>query len=392
MKVFNKLLISIFITILALIIAPSIIQNLGLSNTVHAANIRINKTSKVIYEGNSYKLKVLGTKKKVKWSSSDKAIAKVNSKGQVTAKNCGTTTITAKVGKKKFNCRIKVKLLQFDTTFYTLESASKSYARGANISDHKSFYYDLDNDGKKEKITLKIKFYDEDTEEAYEETTDFIFEVNDKVFYKYRAGYEYPTANLYIADLDRNDKTLEIITWDTGDDIDTSDYRIWSKDGSQMKQIGYLHGTDLRIDKKGKIICQYETLPFSPKVYTKYYLFKNSTIKEKKLNLNKLKNTTFTLNYSKELQGLRSVDACFTKKAKNLNTFNTLHNKKGYGYNKSLRKANLQKLTGKKVRFKIIDFKDYGTTAFPKMYIKLSNGKKGYICIPKVDGLVLFNL
>ena len=53
-------------------------------------------------------MKVKGTKKKVKWSSNKKTIATVTRKGKVTAKKQGTAVITAKIGKKKYKCKVKV--------------------------------------------------------------------------------------------------------------------------------------------------------------------------------------------------------------------------------------------------------------------------------------------
>ena len=64
--------------------------------------------NKDLQRGKTYTLKVKGTKKKVKWSSNKKTIATVTRKGKVTAKKQGTAVITAKIGKKKYKCKVKV--------------------------------------------------------------------------------------------------------------------------------------------------------------------------------------------------------------------------------------------------------------------------------------------
>lgn len=78
-------------------------------NNVQAANqVKLNVTNAMMAKGDSFTLKVKGTKKKVKWSSSKKSIATVKN-GVVNAKKTGTTYITAKIGKKKYKCKVVVK-------------------------------------------------------------------------------------------------------------------------------------------------------------------------------------------------------------------------------------------------------------------------------------------
>lgn len=71
--------------------------------------IILNKKKAVIYVGGQLRLKVKGTKKKVKWSSKEKKIATVSKKGVVKGKRAGKTKITAKVKGKKLVCRLTVK-------------------------------------------------------------------------------------------------------------------------------------------------------------------------------------------------------------------------------------------------------------------------------------------
>ena len=65
----------------------------------------------VLQVGKTKKLKVKNKPAgvKVTWKSSKKKVATVSKKGKVKAKKAGKTTITAKVGKKKYKCRVIVR-------------------------------------------------------------------------------------------------------------------------------------------------------------------------------------------------------------------------------------------------------------------------------------------
>ena len=73
-----------------------------------AVKPKLSKTSVAMYPGQSTKLKVKNTSAKIKWSSSNKKIAKVSSKGTVKAVKLGKCTITAKVKGKKLKCKVAV--------------------------------------------------------------------------------------------------------------------------------------------------------------------------------------------------------------------------------------------------------------------------------------------
>ena len=70
--------------------------------------LKLNKTKLTLKAGKTYQLKVKGASGKIKWKSSDKKVARVNSSGLVTARKAGKATITVTVGKKKLTCKIKV--------------------------------------------------------------------------------------------------------------------------------------------------------------------------------------------------------------------------------------------------------------------------------------------
>lgn len=85
-------------------------QNIvGVQETVQAATIKLNKKAISLDVGETQKLKVAGTKARVKWSSTEPSIAKVGKSGIVTAVSSGTATIKAKVGKKVISCKVTVK-------------------------------------------------------------------------------------------------------------------------------------------------------------------------------------------------------------------------------------------------------------------------------------------
>lgn len=79
-------------------------------------SLTLNKKTLSIYVGQGFQLKAAYKPKKVKlldsdvkWSSSNKSIVSVNSKGYVRAHKKGTAYITAKVGKKIVKCKVTVK-------------------------------------------------------------------------------------------------------------------------------------------------------------------------------------------------------------------------------------------------------------------------------------------
>lgn len=82
---------------------------IALTVPVNAAGMKLNKKKVTIYVGQALTLKVKGKKKKVKWKSTNKKVAKVNKKGKVTGLKAGKSTIIAKVGKKSLKCKVSVK-------------------------------------------------------------------------------------------------------------------------------------------------------------------------------------------------------------------------------------------------------------------------------------------
>ena len=94
--------------------------------TIPVSAASINKKKVTVCTGQTIQLKVNGVKKKVKWTSSNKAVAKVTQKGKVSAKKKGTTTVTAKIGKKKYTCKVTVESPKLSKTSITVKKG-KTY-------------------------------------------------------------------------------------------------------------------------------------------------------------------------------------------------------------------------------------------------------------------------
>lgn len=131
-KRISKLLIVFSLIMCIGVIVPcSYVSEATYIDSVEIAGAKLNKKKITLTVGKTYKLKVTGTKKKVKWSSSNKKIATVNSKGKVTAKKKGTATITAKVDGKKLKCTVKVcKAKSTSKTVYITETGEKYHYSG----------------------------------------------------------------------------------------------------------------------------------------------------------------------------------------------------------------------------------------------------------------------
>lgn len=144
----------VFIIMMVLVMVVFALPN---KNIIASKKIKLNKKSATIYVGNTVKLKVKNSKKRVKWTSSNKRIASVNKSGKVTGKKTGKVRITAKVAKKKLKCTINVirKPRPWDGVRVVAPSSFGdmydrknrmtlvSYSFGNDLGDYFNFYYTI---------------------------------------------------------------------------------------------------------------------------------------------------------------------------------------------------------------------------------------------------------
>lgn len=143
MKKAAKKLVLAALTAGMLTTAPVFSSGLGLSTQAQAA-VKINKKNVTLLVGKTQKLKVKGTKKKVTWKSSKKSVATVNAKGVVKALKAGTTTITAKVGKKKYKCKVNVRITSLGASSVNIVGRQTKKVVFTFIKDG-YFYYDVED-------------------------------------------------------------------------------------------------------------------------------------------------------------------------------------------------------------------------------------------------------
>ncbi|HHU71985.1 MAG TPA: hypothetical protein GXZ21_08135 [Clostridiales bacterium] len=102
----RKVLLSMLI--LGVVTVSAIVFTEDIKNVLAANFIKLNSKSVNLELGHYQTLKISGTSKKATWTSSNPKVATVNSKGRVTAKAAGSTTITAHVDGRKLRANVSV--------------------------------------------------------------------------------------------------------------------------------------------------------------------------------------------------------------------------------------------------------------------------------------------
>lgn len=104
----------LLVLVLSLVIPTAVSTTtpmIGIFGTVETASaaVRIDRSKTTIFIGQTQRLNLTGTAKRAKWSSTDRSVVTVNKKGKVTGRKEGTATVTAKISRKKYTCRVTVK-------------------------------------------------------------------------------------------------------------------------------------------------------------------------------------------------------------------------------------------------------------------------------------------
>lgn len=132
-KVLKMIALSMVLFVGGAFVIPT---QMGTIDSHAASKMQISKKTAIITKGKTLKLRIENAKgKKIRWFSSKKKVATVK-KGKVTAKNSGKTTITAKVGKKKFRCKVTVK--KRNVNYVYISRTGEKYHLSAKCSNMRS--------------------------------------------------------------------------------------------------------------------------------------------------------------------------------------------------------------------------------------------------------------
>lgn len=130
------------------------------------AYTRLSKEDLTMYEGESTRIKVKGSSKKFKWSSSNKSVATVDQTGKITAKTEGFAIIYAKIGKEKLSCSVDV--------LFNKEKALKSIRVTPGILLDGAMAFIQNNYIENVEVSISFAFYDKNGKIVYTDEAEYI--------------------------------------------------------------------------------------------------------------------------------------------------------------------------------------------------------------------------
>lgn len=166
--------------VLCFVMLISVIQ-IAPQNVYADKKIKLSKTKVILYVGEKDYLDLYDGKNQVlglKWTSSNKKVATVDSVGHIKTLKAGTTKITVKYKKKKYICKVTVKDALKNHVSYELIDIPENKELDRN--NYKAIKIMNDNDAAI-KIFFNCKRYDENEFFLREETICYTVNANDYI-------------------------------------------------------------------------------------------------------------------------------------------------------------------------------------------------------------------
>ena len=189
-KALSVLLIVITFFAFAPCFAGSQLPGAGVAVVAQAkTKVGMNISSKTLYRGQFVQLKINGTKQKVTWASSNTKIALVSKNGKVKGVAGGNAYICAKVGGKKYYCKIKIL-----NAFFTQNIAASYYNMGVG----KGIVGILKNYNKTAvKVTMTVLYYYYGSLVGQHSTTTYCLEKGKRCALNVSAPYDSDFDDVY---------------------------------------------------------------------------------------------------------------------------------------------------------------------------------------------------
>ncbi|BCN28886.1 Ig-like domain-containing protein [Anaeromicropila herbilytica] len=193
MRKFRALTI-LFTTIFILMSVLTNLLPFGLTTkTVEAATIKINLKAATITTGETITLKLIGTRNKPTWKSSNQSVATVDKSGVVTAMKEGTAKITATLNRKTYSCNVTVEPniiegLNFTAELYENETTD-SVAVLLMVTNNSEESITFTSNGyviNESKETSSPVYLFDSTDESYDLIDDITVESGDTGYLYYR--------------------------------------------------------------------------------------------------------------------------------------------------------------------------------------------------------------
>lgn len=126
--------------LLGIVFCILLISGLWSKNVYAVGSMSMNQKEKTLVVGDTYQLKLTGVSKKIKWSSTNSKVVKVNKKGLITAKKVGSATIKAKVSGKTYRCKVTVIYQQKANVLNTIKQINVQRRKYGKVSLKKNEY------------------------------------------------------------------------------------------------------------------------------------------------------------------------------------------------------------------------------------------------------------
>lgn len=134
-----------YLKLVSLVIVLALLVNISTASQAKP-KIKLNKTKMTLTLGQVGSLILKNNTAKIKWSSSNKSVATVNSVGDVTAKKAGTAKIKAKASKKTYTCTVTVPKQYISKTAMTLDAGNSKTLKMNGVSSSDEVFWSSDDE------------------------------------------------------------------------------------------------------------------------------------------------------------------------------------------------------------------------------------------------------